>query len=230
MSKTDKKKGRTDIMKNERKILCGGLALLLAFVIWTVLIQKIDVKPEGIGGTDIGFSAINEWFHKLTGVHMGIYTITDWLGLIAIFVCMGFGILGLYQWLKRRKILKVDFDIRVLGVYYIVVIFEYLIFEMIPINYRPIYIDGRMEASYPSSTTLLVLSVMPTLVFELRRRMKKGLLKEVLIFLTVVFSLFMVIGRTIAGVHWMTDIVGAILLSTGSYLTYKAVVLLHDAR
>lgn len=160
MSKTDKKKGRTDIMKNERKILCGGLALLLAFVIWTVLIQKIDVKPEGIGGTDIGFSAINEWFHKLTGVHMGIYTITDWLGLIAIFVCMGFGILGLYQWLKRRKILKVDFDIRVLGVYYIVVIFEYLIFEMIPINYRPIYIDGRMEASYPSSTTLLVLSVL----------------------------------------------------------------------
>ena len=188
------------------------------------MIQKIDVKPDGIGGTDIGFSAINEWFHKLTGVHMGIYTITDWLGLIAIFVCMGFGILGLYQWLKRRKILKVDFDIRVLGGYYIVVIFEYLIFEMIPINYRPIYIDGRMEASYPSSTTLLVLSVMPTLVFELRRRMKKGLLKEVLIFLTVVFSLFMVIGRTIAGVHWMTDIVGAILLSTGSYLTYKAVV------
>ena len=92
------------------------------------MIQKLDVKPDGIGGTDIGFSAINEWFHKLTGVHMGIYTITDWLGLIAIFVCMGFGILGLYQWLKRRKILKVDFDIRVLGVYYIVVIFRKRLF------------------------------------------------------------------------------------------------------
>lgn len=101
---------------------------------------------------------------------------------------------------------------------------------MIPINYRPIFIEGRMEASYPSSTTLLVLSVMPTLIFELKRRMKKGFVRKILIFVTASFSLFMVIGRTVAGVHWLTDIVGAILLSTGSYLIYKAIVLMYDKR
>ena len=82
------------------------------------------------------------------------------------------------------------------NVFYVIVILEYLIFEMIPINYRPIFIEGRMEASYPSSTTLLVLSVMPTLIFELKRRMKKGLVRKILIFVTASFSLFMVIGRT----------------------------------
>lgn len=217
-------------MKSGRKTFSGGLAILLSFVIWTVLIQTVDVKPEGIFGTNVGFATVNTCFHNLTGVHMKIYTITDWLGLVVVFVCMGFGLLGLCQWIKRRSLLKVDFDIQMLGVFYVIVILEYLIFEMIPINYRPIYIEGRMEASYPSSTTLLVLSVMPTLIFELKRRMKKGLVRKILIFVTASFSLFMVIGRTVAGVHWLTDIVGAILLSTGSYLIYKAIVLMHDKR
>lgn len=172
-------------MKNGRKTLSGGLVILLSFVIWTVLIQTVDVKPEGIFGTNVGFATVNTWFHSLTDVHMMIYTITDWLGLVPIFVCIGFGIVGLYQWMKKRSLWKVDFDIRVLGIYYILVIFEYLIFEMIPINYRPILIEGRMEASYPSSTTLLVLSVMPTLLFELQRRIRKGGLQKALIFLTV---------------------------------------------
>lgn len=54
-------------------------------------------------------------------------------------------------------------------IYYAVVIFAYLVFEMIPINYRPVLIDGGMEVSYPSSTTLLVLCVMPTLVEQAAR-------------------------------------------------------------
>lgn len=41
---------------------------------------------------------------------------------------------------------------------------------MIPVNYRPVLIEGRLEASYPSSTTLLVVSVMPTLMFQAYRR------------------------------------------------------------
>ena len=102
--------------------------------------------------------------------------------------------------------------------------------EDLNVSRQTISIEGRMEASYPSSTALLVLSVMPTLIFELKRRMKKGILRKILILVTASFSLFMVIGRTVAGVHWLTDIVGAILLSTGSYLIYKAIVLMYDKR
>ena len=212
--------------KNGKRLLILGTALLVMFAIWTWLVQCVDVQPAGPGGTEIGFATFNCWFHSITGVHMAIYTITDWSGLVPILVCMAFGGMGLAQLIKRKSLFKVDRDLIFLGIYYVVVIWGYLIFEMIPINYRPILIDGMLEASYPSSTTLLVLSVMPTLIFQVNRRSANPVLKEIVRGLTVLFSAFMVIGRLIAGVHWFTDIVGAVILSTGLYCLYKAMALL----
>ena len=211
--------------RRERKGFISGTALILAFIVWTVLIQTVDVRPVGVNGTNIGFAAVNTWFHRLTGVHMGLYTVTDWLGLVPIAVCIGFGLLGLVQWVRRRSIAKVDRDILLLGGYYILVILGYLIFEMIPINYRPILINGAMEASYPSSTTLLVLSVMPTLLFQVNRRAKGQTVRRMTAAFVFLFSAFMVIGRLVAGVHWLTDIVGSVLLSAGLYSLYRAAVL-----
>ena len=207
-----------------------GVGLILAFILWTVLILRVDVQPVGVNGTKIGFAALNVWFHELTGVHLWIYTVTDWLGLVPIVVCICFGVLGLVQLIRRRSLLKVDGDILLLGGYYILVILGYLIFEMIPINYRPILIEGLQEASYPSSTTLLVLSVMPTLIFQINRRARSLPVKKITLVLAVLFSAFMVIGRLIAGVHWLTDIVGAVLLSAGLYGLYRAAVLAADRR
>lgn len=161
----ENKKGRGKMKKNEKRLLILGIMLVIAFTIWTLLIKTVDVEPLGQNGTDIGFATFNCWFHKLTGVHMTIYTITDWLGLVPIFICIIFGGIGFVQLIKRKSLFKVDCDIILLGIYYIIVIGSYLIFEMIPINYRPILVEGFMEASYPSSTTLLVLSVMPTLIY-----------------------------------------------------------------
>ncbi len=216
----------TTMKTNGKKALTIGIMLVFAFILWTILILRVDVQPVGQNGTDIGFAALNVWFHGLTGVHMWLYTVTDWLGLVPVFICIGFGALGLYQWIARRSLKKVDLDIILLGGYYILVILGYLIFEMVPINYRPIPIDGSMEASYPSSTTLLVLSVMPTLIFQVNRRSKSGSVRSAVAALAILFSAFMVIGRLVAGVHWLTDIVGAVLLSAGLYLLYRASVML----
>ena len=211
-------------MKDHKKRdLLSGIILLTTFVIWTILIQYIDVQKAGPNETEVGFATFNVWFHKLTGEHMLIYTITDWLGLVPIVICMCFGVLGLVQLIKRRSLFKVDSDIILLGVYYVMVIMGYLLFEMIPINYRPVLIEGYLEASYPSSTTLLVLSVMPTLKFQIDRRIKKPLFKDVITIFVVGFSAFMVIGRLISGVHWATDILGSIFLSSGLFLIYKFV-------
>lgn len=212
--------------KQGKKLLILGAALVAGFAIWTWLIQHVDVQPVGQKGTDIGFAAFNCLFHKLTGVHMAIYTITDWLGLVPIVVCIVFGGIGLGQLIKRKSLFRVDRDLIFLGIYYVIVIFGYLMFEMIPINYRPILIEGILEASYPSSTTLLVLSVMPTLILQADRRIENVMIKRVICMVTVTFSAFMVIGRLIAGVHWFTDIVGAVILSAGLFYIYKASVLL----
>ena len=204
-----------------KRDLRAGIVLVAAFAIWTAAIRFIDVQNAGPLGSEVGFATINVWFHRLTGVHMLIYTITDWLGLVPIIICMCFGVLGLVQLIHRRSLLKVDSDILLLGAYYVVVILGYLLFEMVPINYRPILIGGNLEASYPSSTTLLVLSVMPTLKYQSDRRIAKPVTRKAIAVFVIVFSAFMVLGRLIAGVHWATDIVGSVFLSSGLFMIYR---------
>ncbi|MBR5762247.1 MAG: phosphatase PAP2 family protein [Lachnospiraceae bacterium] len=207
--------------KQKKNDLMAGITLFGVFLMWTIMVRCVDVKPVGQNGTDIGFAGINTWFHGLTGVHMWIYTVTDWLGLVPIAVCMCFGVLGLVQLINRKSLFKVDRDIIVLGIYYLIVIFAYLFFEMVPINYRPIPIEGIMEASYPSSTTLLVLSVMPTLMYQVRRRVKNKTMQTAIIYAGGLFAALMALGRTVAGVHWLTDIIGSILLSFGLFMLYR---------
>ena len=211
--------------KGKNFMVSGGI-FVVAFIIWTIVIKTIDVQNIGINESEIGFSTFNKWFHSLTGVNMMLYNITDWLGLVPLFCCMIFAVVGFVQLIKRMSLLKVDSDIIFLGIYYVIVILLYLIFEMIPINYRPVLIDGFMEVSYPSSTTLLVLAVMPTVSFQTNKRLKNNKIKKIINVIIVLFSVFMVAGRLVCGVHWFTDIIGSVLISAGLFCFYKAVILL----
>ena len=200
-----------------------ALGLLLAFALWTFSISIIDVQAIGPNGSSVGFATINSIFHKLTGVHMGLYILTDWLGLVPVAFGLGFAILGLAQWIRRKGLFSVDRSILVLGGFYIVVLAVYLLFEEYVVNYRPVLIDGYLEASYPSSTTLLVMSVMPTAILQLRSRIHHPVLRTCLVALMTAFLGFMVIGRLICGVHWLTDIIGSGLLSSGLVMLYDAI-------
>lgn len=227
--RTTGKDGKT-MKKTERTILLSGIGLMGAFAIWTLLIQRMDVQAAGPKGTRVGFAAFNLWVHELTGVHMSLYPVTDWLGLVPIFICLCFGALGCVQLIRRRSLLRVDLDLILLGAYYVLVIGAYLVFEMIPINFRPVLIEGRLEASYPSSTTLLVLSVLPTLAFQVNRRCENALLRRAAAVFAAGFSAFMVLGRLVAGVHWATDIIGSVLLSGGLFLLYRSAVVYMDRK
>ena len=201
-----------------------GLCFMLLFGLWTFLVIKCDLSLAPNTLTQIGLSSLNLWFHEMTGVHLEFYVITDWLGLVPVGMCLVFGCMGLVQLVTRRSLLKVDHDLILLGVYYLLVIICYGVFEMIPINYRPILIEGRLEPSYPSSTTLLVLCVMPTVVFQSRRRIHHRITIHMIKIMTALFSVMMVMCRLISGVHWLSDIVGACLLSYSLYSLYCAAV------
>ena len=206
--------------KNQRSLWIMLVALFM-FVAWTLALTKVDLQAVGPEGTVVGFATINSAFHEWTGVHMWLYEMTDWLGLVPIIVVLGFGVLGLTQLIKRRSLFKVDSDILILGVFYILVMAAYVIFEMFVINYRPVLIEGRLEASYPSSTTLLVLCVMPTAIMQLNNRIKNVVLRRVVVVSISLFIIFMVVGRLVSGVHWITDIVGGVLLSIGLVMLYQ---------
>ena len=206
--------------KKNKKRLVLGVSLVVAFVLWTILVCFVDVRAIGPEGSSVGFAALNGFVHELTGVNWFLYTITDWLGIVPIAVALGFAILGLVQLIKRKSLWKVDHSILTLGVFYIVVMAAYIFFEVVVINYRPTLIDGYLEASYPSSTTMLVMCVMPTAAMQLNARIKNTVLRRFAVIAIVVFTAFMVIGRLLSGVHWITDIIGGALLSAGLVTMY----------
>ncbi len=206
--------------KETKKNFYTAICMLLAFLLWTVAIRFIDVKAIGPNDSSVGFATVNQFFHKLTGVNFTLCTITDWLGLVPVFIGFGFGLLGLMQWIKRKHVLKVDYSILVLGGFYIAVIIAYLFFEECVINYRPVLINGNLEASYPSSTTLLVLCVMSTAIMQFNARIKNAIIRRCIAIIIAAFIAFMVIGRLLSGVHWLTDILGGSLLSVGLVVMY----------
>ena len=211
----------------KRKMLWVGAGLIAVFVLWTVLVSVVDVRAIGPSGSSVGFATLNGYVHNLTGVNMFLYTITDWLGLVPIGVAFGFAVLGLVQWVGRKSLFKVDRSILALGGFYIIVLAMYIFFEIVVINYRPVLIDGYLEASYPSSTTMLVMCVMPTAMMQLHARIKSDVFRRCVLISIAAFTAFMVIGRLASGVHWLTDIIGGALVSAGLVITYASVSDIH---
>ena len=205
-----------------KKRIFVGAGFLAAFVLWTVLVSLVDIRAIGPNGSSVGFAALNGYVHKFTGVNFHLYTITDWLGLVPIGVAFGFAILGLVQWIKRKSLLKVDRSLLALGGFYMVVLVAYIFFEVVVINYRPVLLGGYLEASYPSSTTMLAMCVMPAAMMQLNARIKNDVFRRCVMILIAVFTAFMVIGRLLSGVHWLTDIIAGALLSAGLVMLYAS--------
>ncbi len=208
-------------MKNKNKItLISSIALLSLFVVWTILVAVVGKGAIGPNGSSVGFATINGWFHNLTGFNNFLYVLTDWLGLIPFLMVGVFGLIGVIQWIKRKSIKKVDYSILILGAFYIIVLAVFVLFEFVVINRRPVILNGVLEASYPSSTTLLCMCVIPTAIIVLNNLLKNNKLKLAISICLSLFMTFMVVGRIIAGVHWITDIIGGAIFSAGIVLLY----------
>ena len=206
----------------KKPYLLRAVFLLTAFSLWTLAVIYVDVQAIGPEGSSVGFAKLNDFFRGLTGVHTGLYILTDWLSLIPFLFVMVFGLLGLGQWIRRKSLFRVDRSILVLGGFYLITGAAYVFFEKYSINYRPVLIEGVLEASYPSSTTMLVICVMSTAAMQLKTRIRHCRLRQCIVILIAAFTAFMVIGRLLSGVHWFTDIIGGILLSTGLVMLYAS--------
>lgn len=209
--------------KKTRKNFIAAACLLLAFAVWTCIVCTVDVRPIGPNGSKVGLATVNGAVHRLTGVCLPLYLLTDWLSLIPLGFAAGFAVLGLGQWIRRRRLLAVDRSILILGGFYTLVMAAYVCFEGLVVNFRPVLIDGVLEASYPSSTTVLVLCVMATARLQLQSRIRNRSFRRWISASVSVFSLLMVVGRAVSGVHWLSDIVGGILLSAGLVQLYRGV-------
>lgn len=191
-------------------VVSGALFAGLVF-----LLGIYDVAPIGPDGTSVGFSTINKAVHDFTGVNMFWYEITDCIGYFALLICALFGLAGLIQLVQRKSLLKVDRTILGLGVFYVIVLGLYVLFEKFIINYRPIIMPGASapEASFPSSHTMLIITVMASTSLVIGQYVRNRFLKGLVTVLCYIVILVTVCGRMYCGVHWFTDIAGGVLLS-----------------
>ena len=210
-----------------KKYFFISLFFFIVFILWTILLLFINVRDVGPNNSSIGLADINIYIHNKIGTNLFLYYLTDWLSIIPVFIMFGFAILGFIQLLKRKSFFKVDFDIYLLGIFYLLLFFIYLFFENFIINFRPILIEGFLEASYPSSTTLLVVTIIGLTIIQNNLKNKNVILKKFFNFLLYVFMFFMVICRFISGVHWFTDILGGLFLSISLISLYYYLIKKH---
>lgn len=204
---------------NVKKIIVSGV-ILLVFVIFTILLKHADVCMVQQTGTLLGFSSFNIKVHEVLGVNLLLYEITDWLGVLMLVVAFSFAILGFYQLVKRRSLTKVDAKLLLLGLFYIIVICLYILFEKLIVNYRPIFINGFLESSYPSSHVFCSVCIFGSGAMMEKHYIKQKWLSRMISFFLISICLLIVLGRIISGVHWITDIIGGFLLSLGLVILF----------
>ena len=207
----------------KRRNIIISIVLIILSVLFTVLVKNVDVKPIGPNESIVGFADINKLFHNLIGSNMTIYKITEVLGYIPIVMALVYVFIGLKQLIKRKSLLKVDKEIYVLALFYVLVVGVYVFFEKFIINYRPILIDGLLEASYPSSHTLMSICLCGSSII-INKKIFKNKFGDVENILSVILILLIVIGRIISGVHWFTDILGGIIISSTLLVIFYSII------
>lgn len=208
--------------RKKRNFLISAILILIA-IVFTILVKIVDVKPVGTNETNIGFATVNQFVFKTIGVNMIWYHITDWLGLVSICIAMVYALIGIIQLVKRKSLFKVDKEIIILGLFYIFVIALYIFFEKVVVNYRPILMDGVLEASYPSSHTLMIICLCGSSIIVNKKLFTNNISKLINV-LSLVIIFITVIGRLISGVHWFTDIIGGIFISIALLMTLYSLI------
>ncbi len=197
------------------------------FIVFSLWLRLFDVQALGPEGSRIGFAGLNVAVHEFFGMHIFWYKLTQVFGYIAILLAAAFALLGFIQLIKRKSLFKVDKNLLMLGVVYILLVLLYVLFEKIPFNYRPVILDPAegLEPSYPSTHTLLILTVFGTAIQLAGDYIKNTKLLLAAKIPALIIMVLTIIGRLICGVHWFTDIAGGVLLSLFLISFYKELVL-----
>lgn len=192
-----------------------AFVMLAVFLVYTILVKIIDVQAIGPNGSEIGFASLNGAIFALLGTHELFFKLSELLGYLALAICAFFGVIGLSQFIKRKSLKKVDQQIILLGIFYVVVIVLYVFFNVVAVNYRPVLeADGSLESSFPSSHTMLAVCVFAAAAFYTRFLPEKySNLRKPLIKVCYILIAAMIVFRILAGVHWLTDIIGGVILS-----------------
>lgn len=212
-------------LRNRRRSLTAGICIGL-FLLLIILLKTVDVRPIGPMSSSVGLAALNGAFKDGIGYHEGLEKVSDLLGKLALLIAAGFACLGLYQLVTRKSLKKVDADLFALAGLYAALVLVYVFFEKCVVNYRPLILDEAkgMEPSFPSSHTMLSVVIFLSAAYEVRRRLKDVTIQKPVCIALAALCAVTVLCRLFSGVHWLTDILGGLLISAALLSLHRLAV------
>ena len=222
-------------MKNKKGFtipIILAVVFALLFIALILIVKTVDVAAVGPAGTEVGLSAVNSAVHNRFDALFE--KISKYIGYAAILVVALCAVLALVQLIKRKSILKIDGELLALGGVFAITAGLYALFEVAVVNFRPVLEEGQTfpEASFPSSHAMLIAVVfIATAVFVHKHLLAdKPVLRNIIVFALSLIGVTGVFCRFFSGVHWLSDIIGGILVSLALIFLYYAIVRLIESR
>ncbi len=212
--------------------------LFVLFVVFTVLISAVGVgkTPVKVVGADgviqpgeeisVGFSGLNTAASDALGYSGTWYKLSKYLGYVCILAAGALCLWAVWQAISRHGIAQMDRDLSCFCLLMIAMLIFYALFEVLKLNYRPVMLEGKLDASYPSTHTLVALcGAGGAAIFVSRLKIRREL-RLAGIGILGLAAFLTVLCRLLSGVHWVTDILGGVLLSAALVQLY--LTLLRD--
>lgn len=199
-------------MKTRKASFAQPVIMLTVFLLFTLLVAMVDYKPIGPRGSEVGLAAVNGFLHSHFGYNDLFYVLSKLLGYICFLIPVINAGVALRDICRKKSLFKIGPDVLGAFVIYVLMAFFYVLFNTVVLNSRPVLMDGQLEASYPSSHTLLGITLCLTAALQLNfrdRNLERKVRNQRIL---IALGVLVVVTRFFSGVHWFTDIVGGVLL------------------
>lgn len=134
--------------------------------------------------------------------------ITNIILIISILTLGVFAVLGLYQWIKRKSIIKVDRELIWMLLPLVLMAITYFIFDkLLVLNTRP---NGSGEPSFPSTHVMVVATIFFITTLILPKYVKSKIVRIILEVLMFIGISLTCTGRVLANMHWPIDVIGGV--------------------
>ena len=211
-------------MKTRKASFAQPVIMLTVFLLFTLLVAMVDYKPIGPRGSEVGLAAVNGFLHSHFGYNDLFYVLSKLLGYICFLIPVINAGVAVRDICRKKSLFKIGPDVLSAFVVYVLMAFFYVLFNTVVLNSRPVLMDGQLEASYPSSHTLLGVTLCLTAALQLNfrdRNLERKVRNQRIL---IALGVLVVVTRFFSGVHWFTDIVGGVLLGLTMTALYVPLV------
>ena len=148
---------------------------------------------------------------------------TDIILIASFAILTVFVILGLYQWITRKSLKKVDKSLLCFPIPLALLAAVYVIFDkFIILNTRP---NGSGEPSFPSTHVMIVATIFFLSAIALPKYIKSKTASILLDIIMLALIVLTCVGRVLSDMHWLTDVIGglafAVFFAAVYYFCYR---------